>query len=52
MLTDKLVGIDMIENDIVDEMEQEVQDPDGVNNSQTPGNTAGGPSDHEIGEGK
>ena len=50
MLTDKLVGIDMLENDIVNEMEQDVQDPNGMN-SQTPGNTAGGPND-EFEEGE
>ena len=38
MLTDKLVGIDMIEDDIVNDMENEIQDPHGKNNNyQTPG---------------
>ena len=37
MLIDKVVGIDMIENDIVDDMEQEIQNPNGVDNGTTPG---------------
>ena len=38
MLTDKLVGIDMIEDDIVNDMENDIQDPQGKNNNyQTPG---------------
>ena len=48
MLNDKLVGIDMLADDIVDEMEQDVQDPNGKNRDKTPGHPNVNHNDNDL----